>query len=58
MQFKSLPEKGQLHSAYTEAYRALSAEATRALEQEEIPAAYRLHVRDYFDSIRPDKEKK
>ncbi|HVR86305.1 MAG TPA: hypothetical protein VMU54_18425 [Planctomycetota bacterium] len=58
IQFKSLPERGQLHSAYSEAYRALAAEATQALEQEEIPAAYRLHVRDYFDSIRPDKNPK
>lgn len=58
IQFKSLPEKGQLRTAYQEAFKALSAEASEALQQEEIPPGYRLHVRDYFDSIRPDKDKK
>jgi hypothetical protein len=51
-----MPEKGELRSAYAEAYRSLSAEAAEALQQEEIPPGYRLHVRDYFDSIRPDKK--
>lgn len=34
----------------------MAAEAAEALQQEEIPPGYRLHVRDYFDSIRPDKK--
>ena len=57
IQFKSLPRKGALRSAYEEAYRHMSAEAAEALQQVEIPPGYRLHVRDYFDSIRPDREK-
>lgn len=47
-----------MKSAYREAHRAMSAQAAEALQQEQVPPGYRLHVRDYFESIRPDKEKK
>lgn len=56
IRFKTLPEKGELKTSYTEAYRHLAGEAAEALQQQEIPPGYRLHVRDYFDSIRPDRE--
>ena len=56
IQFKSLPDDGEVRTAYEEAYRYRSAEAAEALQQVEIPPGYRLHVRDYFDSIRPDRK--
>jgi len=56
IQFKTLPSKGELHSSYVEAHRAATAEASEALQQQEIPPAYRAHVRDYFDAIRPDRK--
>ena len=54
IQFKTLPEKGEVRSTYVEAFQHASAEEAEALQQIEIPPGYRLHVRDYFDSIRPD----
>ena len=57
IQFKTLPEKGELKSAYESVYRQSQAEAAEALQQQDIPPAYRMHVRDYFDSIRPDRKK-
>ncbi len=58
IQFKTLPEKGELKSAYEEVYRSARAEAAEALQQQEIPSSYKMHVRDYFDSIGPDGKKK
>lgn len=57
LQFKTQPTKGELKSAYTEAYQSAAQEAAEALQQEEIPPGYRMHVRDYFDSIRPDRNR-
>jgi len=57
IQFKTLPSKGELQSAYAETYREMRAEAAEALQQQEVPPDYRLHVRDYFEAIRPDKKK-
>ena len=57
IQFKTLPEKGALKSAYEEVYRSARAEAAEALQQQEIPLSYKMHVRDYFDSIGPDAKK-
>jgi hypothetical protein len=53
IQFKTLPQKGELRSTYTDAHRQAAAEAAEALQQQEVPPAYRTHVRDYFDAIRP-----
>ena len=52
-----MPSKGELHSAYAETYREMRAAAAEALQQQEVPPDYRLHVRDYFEAIRPDKKK-
>ena len=52
-----MPSKGDVHTAYSETYREMRAEAAEALQQQEVPADYRLHVRDYFEAIRPDKKK-
>jgi len=57
IQFKTLPSKGELHSSYAESYREMKAEASEALQQQEVPPDYRLHVRDYFEAIRPDQKK-
>ena len=57
IQFKTMPSKGEVHTAYAETYREMRAEAAEALQQQEVPADYRLHVRDYFEAIRPDKKK-
>ena len=57
IQFKTLPAKGEVKSSYVEAFQRASAEEAEALQHIEIPPGYRLHVRDYFDSIRPDKKK-
>jgi len=35
----------------------LTRELAEALQQQEVPPAYRLHVRDYFEAIRPDAKK-
>ena len=56
IQFKTLPQKGELKSAYSEVHRQAAAEAAEALQQQEVPPAYRSHVRDYFDAIRPDRK--
>lgn len=53
---RTTPQKSELDSGYSEAYRAMMADAAEALQQEEIPPGARLHVRDYFDSIRPGKK--
>jgi hypothetical protein len=58
IQFRTLPEKGELKTAYAEVFRQAEAEAAEALQQQEIPPAYRVHVRDYFDAIRPEARKK
>jgi hypothetical protein len=57
IQFKSLPDKGELKGAYADVHRAAAAEAAEALQQQEIPPAMKAQVRDYFDSIRPDRRK-
>ena len=57
IQFRTLPSKGEVLSAYAEAYRESRTEAAEALQQQEVPPAYRLHVRDYFEAIRPDAKK-
>ena len=39
--------------AYTEAVNAAQSEAQAALNQEQVPKAYRHAVRDYFDDLKP-----
>jgi hypothetical protein len=46
-----------VQTQYEETYREMRAEAAEALQQQEVPADYRLHVRDYFEAIRPDRKK-
>lgn len=57
IKYKGRPKPGEVKTGYAEAYAAMAAEAADALEREDVPPAYRRVVRDYFDSIRPDKEK-
>src|SRR5687768_10407628 len=57
IQFKTLPSKGEAQTQYEATYREMRAEAAEALQQQEVPADYRLHVRDYFEAIRPDRKK-
>jgi hypothetical protein len=56
IQFKTMPQKGELHSQYSDVHGQAASEAAAALQQQEVPPSYRAHVRDYFDAIRPDKK--
>ena len=56
IQFKTVPSKGDLSSGYSKVYEEASQDAAEALNHEEIPRAYRLHVRDYFDSLKPEEK--
>lgn len=49
---KGLSIKGESKVAYTEAVNAAQSEARAALNQEQVPKAYRHAVRDYFDDMK------
>lgn len=49
---KGVSIKGESKVAYTEAVTAAQSEAQAALNQEQVPKAYRNAVRDYFDDIK------
>lgn len=49
---KGLSIKGESKVAYTEAVTAAQSEAQSALNQEQVPKAYRNSVRDYFDDLK------
>jgi tetratricopeptide (TPR) repeat protein len=49
---KGVSIKGESKVAYTEAITAAQSEAQAALNQEQVPKAYRTAVRDYFDDIK------
>lgn len=49
---KGLSIKGESRVAYTEAVTAAQSEAQAALNQEQVPKAYRHAVRDYFDDLK------
>ncbi|MBL9175342.1 MAG: hypothetical protein JNL10_17510 [Verrucomicrobiales bacterium] len=49
---KGLSIKGESKVAYTEAVTAAQSEAQSALNQEQVPKAYRGAVRDYFDDLK------
>ena len=48
----ALSIKGESKVAYTEAVTAAQSEAQSALNQEQVPKAYRGAVRDYFDDLK------
>ena len=50
---KGLSIRGESRVAYTEAVNAAQSEAQAALNQEQVPKAYRHAVRDYFDDLKP-----
>ncbi|HHX40637.1 MAG TPA: hypothetical protein GX715_11790 [Armatimonadetes bacterium] len=50
---RGAPEQGSASRPYYEVYSHYQRTAEEALAREEIPAAYRKQVRDYFDSLRP-----
>jgi len=56
MQFKGAPEQQQAVSPYYKAYGDYKKTAESALDKEEIPAAYRKQVKQYFESIGPSGE--
>ncbi|MBN9690899.1 MAG: hypothetical protein J0M24_11725 [Verrucomicrobia bacterium] len=49
---KGVSIKGQSKVAYTEAVQAAQSDAQSALNQEQVPKAYRNSVRDYFDDLK------
>lgn len=49
---KGVSIRGESHVEYTEAVSAAQRDARAALNQEEIPKAYRNAVRDYFDDFK------
>jgi hypothetical protein len=49
---KGVSIKGESKVAYTEAVTAAQSEAQAALNQEQVPKAYRNAVRDYFDDLK------
>jgi hypothetical protein len=49
---KGLSIKGDSKVAYTEAVAAAQSEAQAAINQEQVPKAYRGAVRDYFDDLK------
>jgi len=49
---KGLSIKGESKVAYTEAVQAAQSDAQSALNQEQVPKAYRNSVRDYFDDLK------
>jgi predicted nucleic acid-binding Zn-ribbon protein len=49
---KGVSIKGESKVAYTEAVAAAQSDAQAALNQEQVPKAYRNAVRDYFDDIK------
>ncbi|MCW5557164.1 MAG: hypothetical protein KIT22_04935 [Verrucomicrobiae bacterium] len=49
---KGLSIKGESKVAYTEAVTAAQSDAQAALNQEQVPKAYRNSVRDYFDDLK------
>ena len=50
---KGLSIRGESRVAYTEAVTSAQSEAQAALNQEQVPKAYRRSVRDYFDDLDP-----
>jgi hypothetical protein len=52
-QVRGAPERSGASRPYYEVYSSYQRAAEEALSREEVPPAYKKHVRDYFDSLRP-----
>lgn len=50
---RGAPEQSSAARPYYEVYSTYQRTAEEALAREDVPAAYKKHVRDYFDSLRP-----
>jgi hypothetical protein len=55
---KGAPDKADSKVPYYEVYGNYAPAAESAMSREDIPANYKKQVKDYFDSIRPNKSGK
>lgn len=55
---KTAPRHSRAATPYYEVYDSYKREAEEALNKETIPPAYKQQVKDYFESIQPEKKEK